>query len=188
MERAEVLVEVGAGGEEFPGFVRATYVGLVRYGASLVGDADRAEDLVQLALLKLDRAWGRVDPARREAYTRTVMARLAWRQARRRWNGEIPTGALPELPSGGGDKFAMVDDDVVLRGALGRLPVSQRVVLTLRYLDGLSEAEAAQALGCSLGTVKSRSARGIATLRHSGHLSHDEHGPAEREREELSDD
>jgi RNA polymerase sigma factor (sigma-70 family) len=54
--------------------------------------------------------------------------------------------------------------DAVVR-VLVRLPPRQRAVLVLRYFEQLSEAETAQALGCSVGTVKSASARGLARLR-----------------------
>jgi len=53
---------------------------------------------------------------------------------------------------------------------LQRLPLPQRAVLVLRYFDDLSEAETARVLGCSVGTVKSRASRGLATLRTAGLL------------------
>jgi RNA polymerase sigma-70 factor (sigma-E family) len=162
--------------DEFSAFVRLRYAALVRYGASLLGDPAGAEDLVQLSLVKLNRAFDRVDPERREAYTRRVMARAGWRQARRRWNGEVPTAHVPER-AGLGDGEVVVDDRDALRRALAGLPLRQRVVLTLRYLDELSEAETADVLGCSVGTVKSRAARGIEALRRSGLASEHEVTP-----------
>jgi RNA polymerase sigma factor (sigma-70 family) len=54
--------------------------------------------------------------------------------------------------------------DAVVR-VLVRLPPRQRAVVVLRYFEQLSEAETAQALGCSVGTVKSATARGLAQLR-----------------------
>jgi RNA polymerase sigma factor (sigma-70 family) len=54
--------------------------------------------------------------------------------------------------------------DAVVR-VLVRLPPRQRAVLVLRYFEQLSEAETAEALGCSVGTVKSATARGLVRLR-----------------------
>jgi len=59
---------------------------------------------------------------------------------------------------------AVADRDYLLR-ALAALPPRQRAVLVLRYFDDLSEAETAQMLGCSLGTVKSQAAQAMAKLR-----------------------
>lgn len=156
-----------AGEVEFAEFVAARYRPLVGYGVSLVGDAGRAEDLVQEALVKTYRAWART-ASHPEAYTRTVMARAAWRAGRRLWQREVPTEPMPELPAV--DHYREVDRADVVRRALRALPGKQRVVLTLRYLDGLSETETAAVLGCSVGTVKSRCSRALAALRTAGLL------------------
>lgn len=80
---------------------------------------------------------------------------------RRRWNGERPTGDLPER--------TMPDPDLAERrdlvAALARLPRGQRAVIVLRYFDDLTEAQAAAALGVSVGTVKSQASRALRTLR-----------------------
>lgn len=68
----------------------------------------------------------------------------------------------------GPDLYRSIDGADAARRALQQLPNGQRVVLTLRFLAGLSEAQTADALGCAPGTVKSRCARGIATLRAAG--------------------
>ncbi|HZX56833.1 MAG TPA: sigma-70 family RNA polymerase sigma factor, partial [Ilumatobacteraceae bacterium] len=60
-----------------------------------------------------------------------------------------------------------------LRWALAQVPPRQRAALVLRYYDDLSEAETAAALGCSLGTVKSQTAKGLARLRTLMATEHD---------------
>jgi RNA polymerase sigma-70 factor (sigma-E family) len=160
--------------EAYTSFVSARWASLVRTGFLLTGDRGQAEDLVQSALLRTYQAWARLDaPDNAEAYTRKVLVRLASRARRRRWNGEVPVLDMPEVSSG--DPALGVVDSRVVRQALLALPWSQRAVLVLRYLDDRSEAETALALGCSLGTVKSRASRGLAALRSAGLL--DVHDP-----------
>lgn len=154
-----------ANSDDFSDFVTARYRPLVRYAVSLVGDAGQAEDLVQDALVKTYRAWARAAD-HPEAYTRRVMARASWRAGRRWWRRELPTDPMPEPPVV--EPYACVDRADLIRRALRALPAQQRVALTLRFLDDLSEAEAAAVLGCAVGTVKSRCARGIASLRAAG--------------------
>ncbi len=157
--------------ETFSAFVGSRYPALVRYGVLLTGDRGHGEDLVQSALVKTYRAWGRLYPdGQPEAYTRTVMERMAWRMVRRRWRGELPTADLPELAADT-DAYAMKDQAEAVLDALRTLPAQQRIVLVLRYWDGLSEAEIAERLGCSAGTVKSRASRAVAFLRASALLN-----------------
>lgn len=151
----------------FADFVGSRYATLVRYGVLLTGDRGHGEDLVQAALVKTYRAWARLHPAGQpEAYTRTVMQRMAWRSVRRRWRGELPTAVLPERADPADPLSDLDRTDVVLQ-ALRTLPAAQRIVLVLRYWEGLSEGEIADRLGCSAGTVKSRASRAVAHLRAS---------------------
>src|SRR6266550_999621 len=154
----------GTGPEGFAEFVSARYPTLVRYGALLVGDHGRAEDLAQEALVKTYRAWRRLHPdGDPEAYTRRVMVRAAWRAGRRMRRREVPSAVLPERS--GADPYDSRDTAQLVFAALRALPAKQRVVLVLRYWAGLSEREIAAQLGCSIGTVKSRASRAMATLR-----------------------
>jgi RNA polymerase sigma-70 factor (sigma-E family) len=161
------VVAVDASG--FAEFVAARYGALVRSGYLLVGDRGLAEDLVQSALYRTFVAWGRLRAEQAaESYTRVTMVRLAGRWSRRRWRGEIsePDGfdeSRVEV-----DRAGDVGVGIDVRRALAGLPWSQRAVLVLRYFDDLSEAQTAQVLGCSVGTVKSRASRGLAALRTAG--------------------
>jgi RNA polymerase sigma-70 factor (sigma-E family) len=150
---------------EFSSFLVSNYSALVGYGVTLTADFGKAEDLVQSSLVKTLRHWSQLDDtANAAAYTRTVMARAAWRAAKRRWRGEVPTSDVPDSiddERGFGD----VENSAVVRGALARLGQEQRVVLSLRFYEGLTEAETAERLGCAVGTVKSRTSRALASLR-----------------------
>jgi len=155
--------------DEFAAFVAARYRALVRTGLLLTGDTGHAEDLTQSALIRTYLAWGRLrEPANAEAYARRTLVRLALRARQRRWTAEVATAQLPENGTG---SLADADDLVLdVRRALAALPAAQRAVLVLRYLDDQSEAETARLLGISPGTVKSRAARGLASLRQAGLL------------------
>ncbi len=162
--------------EEFAAFVAARYRALVRTGLLLTGDPGHAEDLAQSALIRTYLAWTRLrDPANAEAYARRTLVRLALRARRRRSSGEIASGPRPgeeadlaaSLTTGFGPPQDLAMD---VRRALATLPAGQRAVLVLRYLDDQSEADTARLLGISPGTVKSRAARGLASLRQAGLL------------------
>lgn len=154
---------------EFAEFVRARYPRLLRTTYLLVGDRGLAEDLVQSGLLKTLGAWDRLTRTEAaEAYTRTTIVRLAGRWGRRRWRGEIPTSHLPDTGTTAAPDVVLTVD---VRRALAGLPWEQRAVLVLRYFDDLSEADIAAALGCSVGTVKSRASRALTTLRRDGVLT-----------------
>lgn len=148
----------------FDAFVAESGAALSRSAYLLTGDHQLAEDLVQTALAKVGLRWaqvaGRGNP---RAYVRKVIVHTAVGWRRRRWRGEIASGQLPELT--GGDETARVDTRERLRRALLQLPVRQRAAVVLRHYEDLSEADTAQALGCSLGTVKSQTAKGLAKLR-----------------------
>jgi RNA polymerase sigma-70 factor (sigma-E family) len=153
-------------GGTFDEFVAVTGARLGRTAALLTGDRHLAEDLLQTALAKTYLRWHRLrEPAAAEAYVRRVMVTTLIRWRRRRWLGEIPAAELPERAAH--DPYGAADTRDLLRSALLRLPPQQRAVLVLRFFEDLSEEDAARALGCSRGTVKSRTSRALAALRRS---------------------
>jgi len=155
-EIPEIPVDTG-----FEAFVRTRGQALGRLAFLLIGDRHLAEDLTQTALAKVADRWDAIiangDPM---PYVRTVLLRtaIAWR--RRRWWGEIPTELLPETQ---GQPAA--EPAHQLHAVLGQLTARQRAVLVLRFYEDLSEADTAAVLGCSVGTVKSQSAKARARLR-----------------------
>lgn len=154
--------------EGFGRYVMEAYPRLLRRAVLLVGDHGHAEDLVQLSLVSVYSRWRWVREP--DAYARTVMARKATGWRARRWHGELPTYPLPEVRDAA-DSLRESDLSTVVRQALQALPPEQRAVVVLRYFDDCSEAEIAAALKCSTGTVKSRAARALASLRTNGLLA-----------------
>lgn len=154
----------GADEDAFRGFVAARSVALLRSAYLLVGDRHRAEDLLQTALIKTYLAWQRIrDVGAVESYVRRTMVTTAtswWRGRRYR---EFPVERLPDL-DGVDDVAAQVEHDAMWEH-LQTLPVKQRAVLVLRFYEGMSEAEIADTLGISRGTVKSHASRALAALR-----------------------
>lgn len=148
---------------EFDAFVRARAPSLLRLGYVLTGDQHLAEDLVQSALARTLLAWPRLHTSA-EAYTRTTMYHLqvSWWRRRPKIIESLP-GDLPE--SEAADNTANTALRLTLQRALMRLTPRQRAVLVLRYFEDRSEAEAAAVLNCSIGTVKSQTARARARLR-----------------------
>jgi RNA polymerase sigma-70 factor (sigma-E family) len=149
--------------ESFREFVRLRYGELLRTALLLTGSAHAAEDLVQTALLRAYRRWGRIDEPM--SYVRRIMANHRITLWRRIGMHELVTGFLPE-PSTPDSTSALVQRAELL-AALRRLPHRMRAVLVLRYWEDLSESESAAVLGCSVGTVKSQASRGLARLREA---------------------
>jgi len=149
---------------EFDAYVRARTPALLRSAFLLTGDQQRAEDLVQDALIRTHRAWRRLHDSNPDAYTRKVMYHLQiawWRRGRAR---EVPTGDLPEpLVQGHVDESHVTR--LALRAALARLSPKQRAVIVLRFFEDLTEVDTADVLGVSVGTVKSQTAKALGRLR-----------------------
>jgi RNA polymerase sigma-70 factor (sigma-E family) len=152
--------------ESFDMFVVTHGKTLTRCAFLIVGDVGAAQDVVQIALAKIARRWdavvanGHPLPYVRSAVVRTA---ISWR--RRKWHGEVANGALPDRA--GIDATSAVESRDRLRRALADLPRKQRAAVVLRHYLDLDEASTAVALGCSVGTVKSQTAKGLARLRAS---------------------
>ncbi len=160
----------------FEEFVLAHTPALHRTAVLLTGDPHGARDLLQEALLKAWKAWGRITDDH-GAYVRTILVREFLSSRRRRWHGETPTAELPETPAAPGTE---VETGLTLADAVRELPRQQRAVVVLRYFHDLTEAETARTLGVAVGTVKSHHARALVALRISEHLG--DHVAGERRR------
>jgi RNA polymerase sigma-70 factor (sigma-E family) len=157
--------------EDFVDWVRARQGGLLRFGYLLTGEPYAAEDLVQTALAKAYLKWDAVQGTARTAYVRRIMIHeqvSAWRRPWRR--REVTSSPLIDraAESGAGQADAPSGQrafDAELWSLVTSLPVKQRAAVVLRYYEQLSEAETADVLGCSVGTVKSNTHRALAALR-----------------------
>lgn len=141
------------------------YRSLVRLAAVLLDRREPAEEVVQEAFVKLYRKLDKVrDLERADAYLRSIVMNLARSRMRRR---QVARKHRPDpLPDAAG-----ADEGVVLRedqqqvlDALRSLPARQRDCLVLRYYEDMSEAEIAETLGISKGSVKTHTSRGMAAL------------------------
>ncbi|GHE32816.1 SigE family RNA polymerase sigma factor [Streptomyces capitiformicae] len=155
--------------EEFQSFVIGCWPGLLRTAFLLSGEQHAAEDLVQSTLEKVYVAWRRVSSADApEAYVRRVLINTHARRHRRRLKEFLSpkddSGLAHERPDPG-DQMARADSRSALLKALAQLPPRQRQAVVLRYWEDLTETQTAQAMGCSVGAVKSNAAKGIAKLR-----------------------
>ena len=129
----------------------------------LCGDWHRAEDLVQLAFVRLYRVWHRVSGRDRlDGYTRQIVVRAFLDETRR---GFFHRERVTDRPPEGTGSDCGPEDRVVLMAALAQVPARQRTALVLRFWEDLSVEETAVAMRCSVGTVKSQTSRGLAALR-----------------------
>jgi RNA polymerase sigma-70 factor (sigma-E family) len=128
---------------QFEDFVRREFPSIRRTAFLIVGDSSLAEDLTQEGFAKAFVRWSRVSTLDRPgAWVRRVVIRDAVRlaQRRRRVEPSMPTVCEPE-------------SNDALAEAITQLPTRQRAAVVLKYWDGLTSAEIADALGCRTATV-----------------------------------
>ena len=139
---------------------RDLYVGrapaLRRTAFLLCGDWHVAEDLVQVTFEKVYASWSRLREP--EAVLRRTLLRCWVDETRRPHRRERPVEELPELATEPPARDS-------LEHALAAVPPRQRACLVLRFYDDLSVADTARLLGCTEGTVKSQTSRGLEALR-----------------------
>jgi RNA polymerase sigma-70 factor (sigma-E family) len=148
--------------DDFREFVVARQQALIRTAYLLTGDAHLAEDLLQSVLIKVAGKWSRLaEGGNPEAYTRKALVNqyISWR---RRSRPELPSADPPERGTSYDDAALQ---RIVLRQALAKLAPRQRAVIVLRFWEDLTEAQIAETLGCSPGTVKSQAHHALARLR-----------------------
>lgn len=148
----------------FRDYVRARRPALLRTAYLLTGNLADAEDLVQSALAKTYLAWHRIeDRGAVDSYVRRAMVNTQISWWRRRRLEEFPTDEIPDQATA--DYPVSTDLQESLRRAIDRLPHRMRAAVMLRYYEDMTEAEVADVLGVSVGTVKSTVSRAVAKLR-----------------------
>ena len=152
------------GDPAFHEYVTSRSGSLLRMAYLLTRNRADAEDLVQAALAKTFQAWDRIeDRGAVDGYVRRAMVNTHISWWRRRRVEEYPTDEIPDRPVIDHTGDSEVQD--ALRRAIERLPQRMRAAVVLRYYEDMSEAEIANVLGVSLGTVKSTVSRAVAKLR-----------------------
>jgi RNA polymerase sigma-70 factor (sigma-E family) len=151
---------------------------LLRTAWFLTGDVNRAQELTQAALVKTYLVWHKIDRDNPLAYARRCLFNHkidVWRVTRHEVVADLTSAEpgvfaasrsrswSPSLSYDSADATTDDRDDLVRR--LSRLPEQQRKIVVLRYYADQSEAAVAEALGISIGTVKSAASRGLAALR-----------------------
>lgn len=150
-------------GDDFDEFVRGSATRLLRTAVLLTGDRAAAEDLVQEMFERVYVKWRRIHGSP-EPYARKTLANLSanrWRSKSRKPEVALTDHHDSGAPDGS-DEYAVRDG---LLSALQELPPRQRAVIVLRFYEDLTEAQTAEALSCSIGTVKSQTSRGLDRLR-----------------------
>jgi RNA polymerase sigma-70 factor (sigma-E family) len=149
--------------ERWPRVLRSAYL--------LTGDPHDAEDLAQAAFERACASWGRVRRADNpDAYLQRVLLNCHRGRFRKRRVPEYPVAAVPEGLRLVGDHAEEHGERDLLMAALNDLAPRQRAVIVLRFYEDLTEAQAADVLRCSVGTVKSQTAKALARLRRHGQI------------------
>lgn len=156
----------------FEAFMDQAGPALLRTAWFLTGDAERAQELTQAALVKTYVVWHKIDHSTARAYARRCLVNHkidVWRATRHEVADETSdgTGLAPACSQSStrDDAMAGVDHRDDLTRRLSRLPEQQRKVVVLRYYADQSEIAVADALGISVGAVKSAASRGLGALR-----------------------
>jgi RNA polymerase sigma-70 factor (sigma-E family) len=164
-ERDET-VTVGTTVDHLTETYRAHYRSLLGLAALLLDDTASCEDVVQEAFIRVHSARNRVrDPNKTLAYLRQTVVNLSRSALRRRILGlRLLSKPMPDMASAEEGAYEQLERDQLIK-ALRGLQRRQREVLVLRYFADMTEAQTAESLGISVGSVKAYGSRGIAALR-----------------------
>lgn len=158
------MVRAGVDREGFASVYNAHHRQAVRLAYLLTGDPHQAEDVAAEALSKVYVQWQKGHVRDVGSYVRRAVANQANSKLRRRYLERREA----QRHHGDDRGVRMVDEAAADRdavwGAIQRLPDKQRQAVVLRYYEDLSEADTAELLGVSVGTVKSQTSRALTKL------------------------
>ncbi|MGW2614623.1 SigE family RNA polymerase sigma factor [Streptomyces sp. NPDC001500] len=165
-DNAENTVAAGTTVDHLTETYRAHYRSLLGLAALLLDDTASCEDVVQEAFIRVHSARKRVrDPEKTLAYLRQTVVNLSRSALRRRILGlKLLSKPMPDMASAEEGAYDQLERDSLIKAMKG-LQRRQREVLVLRYFADMTEAQVAETLGVSLGSVKAYGSRGIAALR-----------------------
>ncbi len=174
MGSAAAADATGASVDQLTETYQAHYRSLLRLAALLLDDLSSCEDVVQEAFIRVHAARRRVrEPEKTLAYLRQTVVNLSRSTLRRRILGlRLLPKPMPDMASAEEGAYDALERDQ-LRTALRGLQRRQREVLVLRYYADLTEAQVAEVLGVSVGSVKAYGSRGLAALRVTMEGGHD---------------
>ncbi|MCC0580185.1 SigE family RNA polymerase sigma factor [Streptomyces californicus] len=163
---AEEAVVAGTTVDHLTETYRAHYRSLLGLAALLLDDTASCEDVVQEAFIRVHSARTRVrEPEKTLAYLRQTVVNLSRSALRRRILGlKLLSKPMPDMASAEEGAYDQLERDALIKAMKG-LQRRQREVLVLRYFADMTEAQVAEVLGISLGSVKAYGSRGIAALR-----------------------
>lgn len=156
----------------FERFMAECWPRIVRSAYLLTGDRHDAEDLAQAAFERACASWGRVRRAENpDAYLQRILLNCHRGRFRKRRVAEHSVAAVPEGLRLVGDHAEAHGERDALMAALADLAPRQRAVIVLRFYEDLTEAQTADILRCSVGTVKSQTAKALSRLRQHGQIT-----------------
>ena len=151
------------GRDTFTEFATNRWATLFRCAYLLTGSTADAEDCVQTALTKAYAVWGRIERLEQpEAYVRKMVVNTFLSDRRRRGRPQV---LVVEREAAAASPEPAVAARLDLGAAVAKLPPRQRAVIVLRFYCDATERQAAEVLGCSVGTVKSQTADALKNLR-----------------------
>lgn len=141
---------------------------LLRFATALTCDPHLAQDVVQEVLVRVQGKWARIGPLQgRDQYVRRMIINeyLSWRRRKAAKTVAATHSTLDALGTPVADPATGYAERDAMRTNIAKLPRRQRAALLLRYYEDRTDAEIAELLGCSVGTVRSHISRAISTLR-----------------------
>lgn len=157
---------MGAADQEFTEYFSARFDWARRIAFALCGSWPEAEEIAQAAFVRIYPRWPKIRDRTVDAYLRMVLTRV-FLDARRRAKSREQSVAEPPEQAVPPDHSS--HERLAVHAALMTVPPRQRAVLVLRFIADMSVEQVAGVLGCTSGTVKSQTARGLVTLRENYH-------------------